>query len=97
MVKEDRMSSTSTSLFGPEDDIFSNFNVHPNDMQFSIHTVDTSPKPQSKYNQALYSEILNLTASNGVQEAIPGRTLKWIVTEDTTDTILGVVRFGSVP
>ena len=95
MVKEDRMSSTSTSLFGPEDDIFSNFNVHPNDMQFSIHTVDTSPKPKSKYNQALYSEILNLTASNGVQEAIPGRTLKWIITEDTTDTIVGVVRFGS--
>lgn len=95
MVKEDRMGNAPTSLFGPEDDIFSNFDVHPNDMQFSIHTVDTSPKPKSKYNQALYSEILNLTASNGVQEAIPGRTLKWIITEDTTDTIVGVVRFGS--
>ena len=95
MVKEDRMGSNPASLFGPEDDIFHDFSVHPNDMSFSIHTVDTSAKPKSKYNQSLYSEILNLTASNGVQEAIPGRTLKWIVTEDTTDTVIGVVRFGS--
>ena len=64
-------------------------------MQFSIHTVDTSPKPRSRYTQALYSEILNLTASNAIEEAIPGRTIKWIVTEDTTNKIIGVVRFGS--
>jgi hypothetical protein len=95
MIKSDRIGSTSASLFGPEDDIFSDFGVHPSQMQFSIHTVDTSPKPTSKYNQALYSEILNLTASNAVEEAIPGRTIKWIVTEDTTDKIIGVVRFGS--
>ena len=95
MVKQDRMSSLSASLFGPEDDIFDDFGVHPSQMKFSIHTVDTSPKPKSKYNQALYSEILNLTASNAVEEAIPGRTIKWIVTEDTTDRVVGVVRFGS--
>ena len=95
MIKEDRIASSAMSLFGPEDDIFHNFGVHPNDMSFSIHTVDTSPKPKSKYNQALYAEILNLTASNAVEEAIPGRTIKWIVTEDTTDTVIGVVRFGS--
>lgn len=95
MIKESRMESGSASLFGPEDDIFNDFSIHPSEMKFSIHTVDTSPKPKSKYNQALYSEILNLTASNGVEEAIPGRTLKWIVTEDNTDTVVGVIRFGS--
>lgn len=95
MIKSERMSSHSGSLFGPEDDIFSDFSLHPSEMKFSIHTVDTSPKPTSKYNQALYSEILNLTASNAVEEAIPGRTIKWIVTEDTTDSVIGVVRFGS--
>ena len=95
MIKESRMNQGSASLFGPEDEIFNDFSIHPSEMKFSIHTVDTSPKPTTKYNQGLYSEILNLTASNAVQEAIPGRTLKWIVTEDTTDTIVGVIRFGS--
>ena len=95
MIKQDRISEAPVSLFGPEDDIFNDFSVHPADMRFSIHTVDTSPKPTSKYNQALYSEILNLTASNATEEAIPGRTLKWIVTEDTTNTVIGVIRFGS--
>jgi hypothetical protein len=57
--------------------------------------VDTSAKPKSKYNQSLYSEVLNQTASNAIEEAIPGRTLKWIVTEENTKKIAGVVRFGS--
>jgi hypothetical protein len=95
MIKGDRINDAAGSLFGPEDDIFSDFSVHPSDMKFSIHTVDTSPKPKSRYCQALYAEVLNLTASNAVEEAIPGRTIKWIVTEDTTDKIIGVVRFGS--
>jgi hypothetical protein len=95
MVKADRMKDTPASLFGPEDDIFDDFGVHPKDMRFSIHTVDTSPKPSSKYNQALYSQILNMTASNAIEEAIPGRTIKWMVTEDTTGKVIGCIRFGS--
>jgi hypothetical protein len=95
LIKESRMSKSSGSLFGPEDEIFCDFEVHPQDMKFSIHTVDTSPKPTSRYNQKLYSDTLNITASNAVEEAIPGRTLKWIVTEDTTGKVVGVVRFGS--
>jgi hypothetical protein len=94
-VKTSRIEDSSGKLFGPEDEMFSNFNLHPKDMKFSIHIVDTSPKPKSKYNQELYSEILNETASNPIEEAIPGRTIKWIVTEDTTNKIVGVVRFGS--
>ncbi len=94
-VKSSRISNSLGKLFGPEDEIFSNFDMHPNDMSFSIHEVDTSSKPKSKYNQDLYSEILNETASNAIEEAIPGRTIKWIVTEDVTKKIIGVVRFGS--
>jgi hypothetical protein len=94
-VKNSRLEESTGKLFGPEDEIFSSFDIHPNDMKFSIHIVDTSPKPKSKYNQELYSEILNDTASNAIEEAIPGRTVKWIVTEDTTNKIIGVVRFGS--
>lgn len=94
-VKQSRMTNSSGKLYGPEDEIFCNFNLHPNEMSFSIHEVDTSLKPKSKYNQDLYAEILNGTASNAIEEAIPGRTVKWIVTEDTTRKIIGVVRFGS--
>jgi hypothetical protein len=94
-VKKSRMINSAGKLFGPEYEIFSNFDIHPDEMKFSIHDVDTSSKPKSKYNQELYSEILNDTASNPIEEAIPGRTIKWIVTEDLTQKVIGVVRFGS--
>jgi hypothetical protein len=94
-VKQSRIQNSSGKLFGPEEEIFSDFSVEPNDMSFTIHEVDTSPKPKTKYNQELYSEILNMTASNAIEEAIPGRTIKWIVTEDTTNKVVGVIRFGS--
>jgi len=61
-VKHSRMDNASGKLFGSEDVIFSNFDVHPNEMSFTIHKVDTNPKTTSKYNQHLYSEILNDTA-----------------------------------
>jgi hypothetical protein len=94
-VKQSRIQNSSGKLFGPEEEIFSDFSVEPNDMSFTIREVDTSSKPKSKYNQELYSEILNMTASNAIEEAIPGRTIKWIVTEDTTNKVVGVIRFGS--
>lgn len=94
-VKTSRMSNSGGCLFGPEEEIFSNFTISPKDMNFKIHVVDTSNKPKSKYNQNLYSEILHKTASNAIEEAIPGRTLKWIVVEETTKKIVGVIRFGS--
>jgi len=94
-VKKSRINNSAGKLFGPEDEIFSDFSIDPRDMVFSIREVDTSTKPKTKYNQELYSEILNMTASNPIEEAIPGRTIKWIITEDTTDKIVGVIRFGS--
>jgi len=94
-VKQSRMSNSLGRLFGPEDEIFSDFSIHPSEMSFTIHEVDTSLKPKTKYNQDLYSEVLNITASNAIEEAIPGRTIKWMVTEDTTKKVIGVVRFGS--
>ena len=59
--------------------------MEPNDMNFEVHVVDTNPKTRSRYNQWLYSETLNLTASNAIEEAIPGRTHKWIVVETNTN------------
>lgn len=94
-IKKDRILDRPGYLFGAETEIFEDFNIHPNQMDIKIHVVDTNPKTTSRYNQWLYSEILNLTASNAIEEAIPGRTHKWIVEEANTKKIIGVVRFGS--
>jgi len=96
-VKKDRIVDRSGYLFGfgAEADIFNVFEMVPDQMNFRIHIVDTDPKTKSKYNQWLYSEILNLTASNAIEEAIPGRTHKWLVEETRSGKIIGVVRFGS--
>lgn len=94
-VKGERISNRPGYIFGAETEMFDNFEMHPNDMNIEVHIVDTNSKTTSKYNQWLYSEILNLTASNPIEEAIPGRTHKWIIEETNTKKILGVVRFGS--
>lgn len=96
-IKEDRGENRLGYLpgFGADSDMFDKFDMHPNDMNFEVHVVDTDNKSLSKYNQWLYSETLNLTASNPIEEAIPGRTHKWIVVETNTDKVVGVVRFGS--
>ena len=94
-VKKDRMDARPGSLFGADSEFFNAFDMHPNQMEFEIHVVDTNPKTTSRYNQWLYSETLNLTASNAIEEAIPGRTHKWIVEEVNTKKVVGVVRFGS--
>ena len=94
-VKKDRVSERSGSLFDADTEFFDSFGMGPNDMNFEVHVVDTNPKTTSRYNQWLYSETLNLTASNAIEEAIPGRTHKWIVVETNTNKVVGVVRFGS--
>ena len=94
-VKKERIADRPGYLFSAEEDMFDSFDMHPNQMDFEIHMVDTSAKMTHRYNQWMYSEVLNLTASNAVEEAIPGRTHKWIVTETNTKKIVGVVRFGS--
>ena len=94
-VKKDRVSERSGSLFDADMEFFDSFDMEPNDMNFEVHVVDTNPKTTSRYNQWLYSETLNLTASNAIEEAIPGRTHKWIVVETNTNKVVGVVRFGS--
>ena len=94
-VKKDRIKGRVGSIFGADTEFFDAFDMHPNDMNFEIKVVDTDPKTSSRDNQWLYSETLNLTASNPIEEAIPGRTHKWIVVETSTDKVVGVVRFGS--
>ena len=92
-VKQSRYLNGRGRLFGPDQDIFSDFSMHPQDMDIQIHTVGSEER--TRFNQVMYSELLNHTSSAPIEEAIPGRTIKWIVTEGNTGKVLGVVRFGS--
>ena len=66
-VKKDRIKGRVGSIFGADTEFFDAFDMHPNDMNFEIKVVDTDPKTSSRYNQWLYSETLNLTASNPIE------------------------------
>lgn len=86
-VKLDRMSKVPASLpgYGPEDDMFCDFDMHPEDMDFVVCEMDNE----------VYKTYLDLTASHVIEDSIPGKTLKWVVKERNTNKIVGFIRFGS--
>tara|TARA_S200000501_G_scaffold12615_1_gene11140 strand:+ start:354 stop:1466 length:1113 start_codon:yes stop_codon:yes gene_type:complete len=67
-----------------EDDLFQNFDMHPQDMNFSVVQIPTK----------LFDTLLEKTASFSPDEN-PGKTLKLVVKETTTNTIVGFIRYGS--
>ncbi len=84
--KIERVKNIPTPLpgMGLEDDLFQNFDMHPEDMNFSI--VQMQPKT--------FDTLLEMTASFSPDEN-PGKTAKYIVKETNTDKIVGFIRFGS--
>ena len=69
---------------GLEDDLFSDFDMHPQDMNFSI------VRMQSK----TFDTLLEMTASFSPDEN-PGKNSKYIIKETNTDKVVGFIRFGS--
>jgi len=67
-----------------EDDLFQQFDLHPQDMDFRIQQIP----------HELFDTLLEKTASFSPDES-PGKTLKMVVRETTTNTICGFIRFGS--
>ena len=67
-----------------EDDLFQNFDMHPEDMNFQVAVVPTE----------VFDTLLEKTASFSPDEN-PGKTLKVVVKETTTNTIVGFIRYGS--
>ena len=84
-VKLEKMSDRPAPLFGmgPEDDMFQDFTIHPEDMEFDCREV------------SLYDDYIDIVASQMIQKSIPGKTLKWVVYETNTNKIVGFIRFGS--
>ena len=86
-VKLERMANYPVSLpgMGPEDDMFDDFNIHPNDMEFAVKEVPTE----------VFVNYLEIVTSHAVEASIPGKSLKWIVYERNSNKIVGFIRFGS--
>ena len=84
--KIERVKNIPVALpgFGLEDDLFQDYDMHPEDMNFSIVQM------QNK----IFDTLLEMTASFSPDEN-PGKTAKYIVKETNTDKIVGFIRFGS--
>ena len=68
-----------------EDEFYQNFDISPEDMKFSV----TEPNGQ------VFDRMLNKTSSHTNMSSIPGKSIRLLVTETTTNTIVGFIRLGS--
>ena len=86
-VKLERMSNYPTSFpgMGPQDDMFDDFTMHPNDMEFECREVPTE----------IFVNYLEIVTSHAVEVSVPGKSIKWVVYEKNTNKIVGFIRLGS--
>jgi len=86
-VKLERMSNYPTSLpgMGPQDDMFDDFTMHPNDMEFECREVSNE----------IFVNYLEIVTSHAVEVSVPGKAIKWVVYEKNSGKIVGFIRLGS--
>ena len=84
--KIERVKDMSAGLPGMsiEDELFQDFGMHPEDMEFEVAQIPGE----------VYDTLIEKTASFSPDEN-PGKTLKIVVKEKTTNTIVGFIRYGS--
>ena len=78
------LESMPSSLFPPEDDLFSDFSMHPNDMNIEVVEIP--------HNQ--WETLLAITSSH-INKAPVGRNIQLAAREKNTGKILGFIRLGS--
>jgi hypothetical protein len=78
------LQSLPTSLFPPEEDLFSDFSMHPKDMDIQIREL---PNTQ-------WETLLSITSSH-INKAPVGKNVQLAVVEGKTDKVLGFIRLGS--
>ena len=84
--KIERVRNIPTPLpgMGLEDDMFQNYDMHPEDMNFKVMQI----------NNKTFDAMIEKVASFSPDEN-PGKTLKLVVMETNTNTVVGFIRFGS--
>ena len=78
------LEGLETSLFPPEDDLFSDFSMHPNDMDIEVCEIPNNT----------WETLLSITSSH-VNKAPVGKNIQLAVKEKNTGKILGFIRLGS--
>ena len=86
LAQLDDTVSASLPGMGPEQDIFNDFTMSPEDMNFEVY------EPADGQH---YVTLLNMTSSHTNMASIPGKELKLLVKETNTGKIVGFIRFGS--
>jgi len=84
--KIERVSNIPQSLpgFGLEEDMFQDYDMHPEDMNFSIVQMQTKT----------FDSMLEMVASFSPDNA-PGKQMKLIIKETNTNTVVGFIKLGS--
>ena len=86
-MKDEKLKSLEdapSSLFPIEDDLFSDFSMHPNDMDIEVCEI---PGEQ-------WESLMRITSSH-INKAPVGRNIQLAVREKNTGKILGFIRLGS--
>jgi hypothetical protein len=86
-MRDEKLKSVAeipSSLFPPEDDLFSDFSMHPSDMDIEVCEI-----PNDTW------ETLVAITSSHVNKAPVGRNIQLAVKEKNTGKILGFIRLGS--
>ena len=71
------------SLFGDDEEIFSDFDMSPEDMNFKIHSVDTMTQGKDKYHQSFSNLLPELCR------------YRWLIEETNSGKYVGMIRMGS--
>ena len=86
-MRDEKLKSVNDipfSLIPPEDDLFSDFSMHPKDMDIEVCEI---PREQ-------FETLLAITSSH-VNKSPVGRNIQLAVREKNTEKILGFIRLGS--
>ena len=70
--------------FGLEDDMFQSYDMHPEDMNFKIVQM------QTKTFDTMLEKVASFSPDNA-----PGKEMKLVVMETTTNTVVGFIKLGS--
>jgi hypothetical protein len=89
-IRDQKLNSLADRPFvlpgiGPEEDLFSDFTMHPRDMDFELVEL-----PQDRWD--IY---LNMISSHSNMTSIPGRCLRLAVWEKNSKKWVGFIRLGS--
>ena len=86
-MREEKLKSLeylSNPLFPIEDDLFSDFSMHPKDMDIELCEI----------NRTQWEDLMNITSSH-INKAPVGRNIELAAREKNTGKILGFIRLGS--